>query len=220
MLRRISLFALCACIAFPARAQTRAAQVDAKREATAIRSARAAQNRAISAGDTAEAARYWTEDVEIRRGLGPLVVGRAAYQKIILPDSAARAAGTELVYERMPSSVEVSPRWPLAYESGTWAGHLGSAKGPAVIRGSYGAQWVKRGAQWLIRGEVYVALNCAGVGCNYEAMPATASSFAGEIAQFEAADRAHPPTPGGVVFLGSSSFRLWPDVPKRLASET
>ena len=145
-------------------------------ETAAIRSARTAQNRAIAAGDTAEAARYWTDDVEIRRGLGPLVVGRAAYQRLIVPDSAARLAGTDLIYERTPSSVEVSTRWPLAYESGNWVGHLGSANGPVVIRGRYGAQWVKQETRWLIRGEVYVALSCAGVGCSYEAMPATAAA--------------------------------------------
>jgi lysophospholipase L1-like esterase len=44
------------------------------------------------------------------------------------------------------------------------------------------------------------------------AAPATAASFASEIARFEAADRANPPVPGGVLFLGSSSFRLWPDL--------
>ena len=30
-----------------------------------------------------------------------------------------------------------------------------------------------------------------------------------EIAAFEAADRAHPPEKGGIVFVGSSSIRLW-----------
>ena len=198
----------------PARAQTSGTRTKEKSEAAAIRSARLAQNRAIAAGDTAEAARYWTDDVEIRRGLGPLVVGRAAYQKILLPDSAAQRAGTGLVYERTPSAVDVSTRWPLAYESGNWAAHLGSATGAVVIRGRYSAQWVKSGARWLIRGEVYVALSCAGVGCNNEAMPATAPSFAGEIAKFEADDRTHPPTSGGILFFGSSSFRLWPDIQK------
>ncbi|HEX8384653.1 MAG TPA: SGNH/GDSL hydrolase family protein [Rubricoccaceae bacterium] len=43
------------------------------------------------------------------------------------------------------------------------------------------------------------------------APPATAANFAAEIARFEADDRASPPAPGGVLFLGSSSFRLWPD---------
>jgi lysophospholipase L1-like esterase len=30
-----------------------------------------------------------------------------------------------------------------------------------------------------------------------------------DIAAFEAADREHPPDPGGIVFVGSSSIRLW-----------
>jgi lysophospholipase L1-like esterase len=33
--------------------------------------------------------------------------------------------------------------------------------------------------------------------------------FASEIAAFEAADRAAPPAPGGIVFVGSSSIRRW-----------
>ena len=33
--------------------------------------------------------------------------------------------------------------------------------------------------------------------------------FAQEIAAFEKADRENPPAPGGIVFVGSSSIRLW-----------
>jgi len=41
------------------------------------------------------------------------------------------------------------------------------------------------------------------------ALPPT-ERFAEEIARFEAADRISPPRPGGVLFVGSSSIRLWP----------
>jgi lysophospholipase L1-like esterase len=41
------------------------------------------------------------------------------------------------------------------------------------------------------------------------AAPATSLRFAPEIGKFEEADRASPPRPGGVVFTGSSSIRLW-----------
>jgi len=136
-------------------------------EARAIRAARAAQNRAMASGDVERVAGFWTEDVEIRRGLGQLVVGRAAYRELV----AAGVRDSGLVYEREPDTVEVSPHWPLAYESGTWAGHLGRADGPVVIRGRYSAQWLKRAGAWLIRGEVFVALTCAGVGCTYPAAP-------------------------------------------------
>lgn len=140
-------------------------------EASAVRAARAAQNRAIAALDTAGVASYWTDDVEIRRGLGALVVGKEAYAKLFVPDSGAIARGEELIYQREPSSVEVSTKWPLAYESGTWAGHFGRADGPTRIGGRYTAQWVKRDGKWLIRGEVYVALTCADVGCESKAVP-------------------------------------------------
>ena len=36
-----------------------------------------------------------------------------------------------------------------------------------------------------------------------------ATPWEGEIAAFEAADREHPPEKGGIVFVGSSSIRLW-----------
>lgn len=140
-------------------------------EAQAIRVARTEQNRAIAALDTATVASYWTEDVEIRRGLGALVIGREAYKRLFNPDSGAVARGEELIYQREPTRVEVSAQWPLAYEAGTWVGHLGRADGPAVISGRYGAQWVKRNGRWLIRGEVYVALTCAGTGCASVAAP-------------------------------------------------
>jgi ketosteroid isomerase-like protein len=140
-------------------------------DARAVRAARAAQNRAISALDTAAIASFWTEDVEIRRGLGALIVGRDAYKRLFNPDSGAVARGEELIYQREPSSVVVSATWPLAYEEGTWVGHLGRADGPALIGGRYAAQWVKRGSRWLIRGEVYVALTCAAAGCASSAVP-------------------------------------------------
>jgi lysophospholipase L1-like esterase len=42
--------------------------------------------------------------------------------------------------------------------------------------------------------------------------PSTAAEFEPEIRAFEAADSAHPPARGGVMFVGSSSIRMWPDV--------
>ncbi len=76
-----------------------------------------------------------------------------------------------LVYQRDPVMITISERWPLAFETGKWAGHLGSASGEAVIGSDYSAQWVKRGERWMIRGEVFVALRCSGSGCGYAAAP-------------------------------------------------
>jgi lysophospholipase L1-like esterase len=41
---------------------------------------------------------------------------------------------------------------------------------------------------------------------------AEAPRFAAEIARFDSIDRARMPAPGGVVFVGSSTIRLWPDL--------
>lgn len=76
-----------------------------------------------------------------------------------------------LVYQRQTKDVEVSAKWPLAFETGTWAGHQSTLAGPVVIGGRYSAQWVKRDGRWLIRSEVFVALTCAGAGCDAAAIP-------------------------------------------------
>ena len=130
----------------------------------AIRAARFAQNEAIAVGDADGTAAFWTEDVVIRRGLGPLVVGREGYRQLFVSDPA-------VIYVRMPTAVEVSDQWPLAFETGEWSGHPGSAGAPAVIGGRYSAQWVKRNGRWLIRAEVFVALTCSAVGCTFPATP-------------------------------------------------
>ena len=133
-----------------------------------IGQARVAQNRAIADQDPDRVAIFWTEDVTIRRGLGQPLSGRAAYRQLFVPSG---NRDSTLIYQRETTAIDVSPHWPLAFETGTWAGHLGSATGPTLISGSYSAQWVKRGAVWLIRSEVFVALNCAGIGCSYAALP-------------------------------------------------
>ena len=54
------------------------------------------------------------------------------------------------------------------------------------------------------------------VACAHSSSPAQiavgsagATPFATEILAFEAGDRAAPPVPGGIVFVGSSTFRMW-----------
>jgi ketosteroid isomerase-like protein len=137
-------------------------------EAAAIRAARTDQNRAIAAGDLDRAAAFWTDDVTVRRALGQPLSGRDAARNALEPPSAPSA---HLVYQRITTDVEVSAKWPLAFETGTWQGHQGTAAGPAVIGGRYSAQWVRRGDRWLIRSEVFVALTCSGAGCEAVAVP-------------------------------------------------
>ena len=137
-------------------------------DAAAIRAARTEQNRAIAAGDLDRAAAFWTDDVTVRRALGQPLSGRDAARQALAPPSAPTP---HLIYQRISKDVEVSPTWPLAFETGTWQGHQGTAAGPIVIGGRYSAQWVKRGERWLIRSEVFVALTCRGAGCDAVAVP-------------------------------------------------
>jgi ketosteroid isomerase-like protein len=134
----------------------------------AIRAARTAQNKAIASDDLDRAASFWTDDVTVRRALGQPLSGREAARKALEPPP---APASRLIYQRLTKEVEVSPKWPLAFETGAWEGHLGTVTGPVVIGGRYSAQWVRRGDRWLIRSEVFVALTCSGVGCEATAVP-------------------------------------------------
>jgi ketosteroid isomerase-like protein len=135
---------------------------------SALRAARIAQNKAIASGDLDRATAFWTDDVTVRRALGQPLSGREAARKALEPPA---APATHLIYQRMTKEVEVSPKWPLAFETGVWEGHLDTSTGPLVIGGRYSAQWVKRGDRWLIRSEVFVALTCSEVGCEATAVP-------------------------------------------------
>src|ERR1700730_16814079 len=86
-------------------------------ERSAIRSARVAQNKAIAAGDLDRAASFWTEDVTVRRALGQPLAGRAAARRAL--DSPAPPAA-RLIYQRLTKEIEVSVKWPLAFETGMW----------------------------------------------------------------------------------------------------
>jgi ketosteroid isomerase-like protein len=142
--------------------------VSAADDRALVAAARVAQNRAIAAGDLDLVASFWTDDVTVRRALGQPLSGRAAAVEALKP---AGPPASRLVYQRLTREIDVSPNWPLAFETGTWEGHLGSLTGPTTIGGRYSAQWVKRGDTWLIRSEVFVALTCSGAGCQAVAVP-------------------------------------------------
>ncbi len=162
--RTLLLFRL---VALTALAHQLPAQAVRAADADAIRVARRAQNDAMATGDVERAATFWTADVTIRRALGTGVSGMEAYKAIV---QRAPIPDTALVYQRSATEVNVSERWPLAFETGTWSARV-DGKGAEVIGGRYSAQWVKREGRWLIRSEVFVALTCAGSGCSAAAVP-------------------------------------------------
>ena len=134
----------------------------------AIREARLMQNQAMASGEFDRAASIWTDDVTIRRGLGQAVNGKPEYLSLL---KAASNGDSTVHFVREPTEVEISTVWPLAFEAGTWMGHIGKMTGPVVISGKYSAQWVKRDGKWMTRSETFVALACSGIGCDYKAVP-------------------------------------------------
>ncbi len=128
-------------------------------DALAVRSARDAQNAALASRDLAVAERYWVDSVVLVASRGRVIVGREAYRAAVAADTT--------VYQRRSATVVVSANWPLAWETGEWAGHTGSPSGPVIVSGRYSAQWVKRDNRWLIRGEQYVALACDEPACSW-----------------------------------------------------
>lgn len=142
--------------------------LDCYADAQAIREARKIQTQALADEDVELVASFWTEDLTIRRALGHIVANKAEAVAIIQPTG---DPATRVIFQRKSTKVKVSGNWPLAYEEGVWAGHLGGVDGPVIASGNYGAQWVKRDGEWYIRSEVFVALDCKDSGCDFQALP-------------------------------------------------
>lgn len=128
----------------------------------AIREARKAHNAAIARHDYAAIARRWTDDINVRAGLGRAIAGKQAYRDAFVADSL-------MTYVREPDEITVSSQWPLAYERGKWRGTLRGSQPPATLSGEYSAQWIKRRGEWLIRSELFVATSCTGQACAWPA---------------------------------------------------
>ena len=136
-------------------------------DAEMVRQARLDQNYAMAIGDIEAAASFWTEDVTLRRGLGASIIGKDAYRALLDPSPNENG----LIYVREPDLIDISPHWPLGFESGRWTARRGSLDGPIAITGRYSAQWVKRDGYWLIRSEVFVALMCTDLTSSWPALP-------------------------------------------------
>jgi hypothetical protein len=99
----------------------------------AVKDARKTQNAAIARHDVDQIASFWTDDVTICRGLGAQLAGKAEYRRLFKNDSPG--SPDVIVYERIPTAIDIGSPWPLAFETGVWKGHRGSSTAPVVIRG-------------------------------------------------------------------------------------
>src|SRR5512145_2614344 len=69
---------------------------------------------------------------------------------------------------------------------------------------------------YLVFGVLTLGVNAVWAQTSASAMPASRmASFEEYIAAFAAADREHAPPTGGILFVGSSSIRLWNDLEKQ-----
>src|ERR1041384_5492394 len=81
---------------------------DAGSDRSAIEQAGLRENAAIVRGDLVEIAAYWTDDVTICRGLGAQLAGKPAYLELFAADA---KSAEKIVYQRRPTSIEVSSVW-------------------------------------------------------------------------------------------------------------
>lgn len=130
------------------------------RDTLAIRNARLDQNRAIRARDIDRAATYWTPDIIVLAGLGARVQGIGALK-------AAFVADGRIVYERIPTHIQLSDGWAIAWETGTWTGKDRTESDATLITGRYSAQWVRTDQGWKIRSELFVADRCFREACRW-----------------------------------------------------
>ena len=68
---------------------------------------------------------------------------------------------------------------------------------------------------YLVFGALLPPANAVWAQTSVSALPAGVASFEENIAAFAAADREQAPPTGGILFVGSSSIRLWSDLEKQ-----
>lgn len=121
----------------------------------AIRTRRAAFNRAIAEGDIAAISPILGRDVVMVTGSdSALVSGRNAQLKAWRREFASPA---RVVYARTPVSIAVSRVEPVALEQGKWQG-IEAGSGKALASGDYCAKWREVLGEWVIVAEIYATL--------------------------------------------------------------
>jgi ketosteroid isomerase-like protein len=158
--RRIWLFiaAAAACAALVSTRST-AAQADPRGDESAIRAARASQNRGIAKHDLDAIAKTWSIDYVGVSSTNLRVIGREAKREDFRKQFAARP---NLVWVRTPASIVVNTAWAQAAESGHWSGEWTLADGTTRVGGVYFAKWQKEDGEWRILAETFVQTSCTG----------------------------------------------------------
>ena len=121
----------------------------------AVRTRRAAFNRAIADGDAAAIGPLLAKDCVMVTGSDSAVIaGRMAQVKIWRREF---GHADRLIYQRTPEHVIVSAVEPVAMEQGHWHGTAAGSPQPGAS-GTYAAKWREMAGEWVIEAEVFVSL--------------------------------------------------------------
>lgn len=118
----------------------------------AIRSRRAAFNRALASGDLGAIGSLLVAEAVLVTGTDSAVLPTRKAQlhawkrEFAVPDRA--------IYTRLPDAIKVSPVEPVALEHGKW--RAVTTAGVCVASGSYTAKWRKVRDEWVIEAELYL----------------------------------------------------------------
>jgi ketosteroid isomerase-like protein len=120
----------------------------------ALRTRRAAFNRAIAQGDAEAIAPILARDCVMLTGTDSAVIaGRLAQLKVWRREFASPARD---IYVRSPEAFDISAVAPIAMEHGTW-----DAIAPddtCTANGTYAAKWRQVEGEWVIEAEVFVTM--------------------------------------------------------------
>ena len=117
----------------------------------AIRTRRAAFNRAIAEADLAAIGPILAKDCVMVTGTDSAVIaGRNAQLKVW---RAEFAAPVRTPYTRSPERIVASPVEPIAMEYGQWLGV--SPDGTVIASGSYAAKWRELRGEWVLEAEIF-----------------------------------------------------------------
>jgi ketosteroid isomerase-like protein len=122
----------------------------------AIRSRRAAFNRAIADGDAAAIGPLLARDCVMVTGTDSAVIaGRMAQVKVWRREFGHSG---RMVYVRTSESVAISSAEPIAMEHGRWYGTQGGSEIPGAS-GTYAAKWREVAGEWVIEAEIFVTFS-------------------------------------------------------------
>lgn len=119
-----------------------------------LRALRAESNAAIHRHDVDGVVSLYDAEYQITTGDGSF--GNRAMMADAWATEFARA--TDLLYVRMPQSIEVSAEGSRAAETGAWSGSWTAARGKQSTGGRYAAHWVMTRGAWRLRSELFVTL--------------------------------------------------------------